>query len=206
MPWEQKTTRSFEPAQKPPPKPANKPQSPISPSATKDDYDAPWEWSNASLSRAFSNLPPPSLAQAAMSRERVDSSLSNQSKAVPHGPMKPQSSLEQDPPDSATVSKTNPSLPLECQWYATCKYALIFLNFNVFAFLNVQKYIYCHFYILAFIFMILCFCILICLHFYENSPPLDHVQDSSSESTLLTLGFDSALTSADFCFFLSQKN
>jgi len=118
VPWEQTTTRNFEPAQKPPPKPAHKPQSPISPSAAKDDYDAPWEWSNSSLSRAFSNLPPPSQAQAAMSRERVDSSLSNQSKTIPHGPMKTQSSLEQDPPDSATVYKTNPSLPLESQcWY-----------------------------------------------------------------------------------------
>ena len=79
---------------------------------SRDDYDAPWEWSNNSLTKAFANLPPPSITQPAKSK--VDS-LPGQGKSPTQQPMKAQFSVEHPPTEDLVVFKVNSSIPLENQ-------------------------------------------------------------------------------------------
>lgn len=118
-PWEQKTARIFQPAQKHPQKPPHKPAHSPAPlqaqQSPRDDYDAPWEWNNDSLTKAFGNLPPPSANQPAKNREKIDTPSHPQPKPPVHHAVKSQSSLEQTTTEDLVAIKVNPSIPLEGQ-------------------------------------------------------------------------------------------
>eukprot|EP00794_Sanderia_malayensis_P009585 gene9585-10572_t len=122
-PWEYTAkTYPINHASKPPPKPAHQATALAQQKRPSDDYDAPWEWSEKSLSKAIAKLPPPSAKQSEMSRERVESSLSNQSK-----PTMLQTNQRQHSTESAAQSQpstlerayeVDPTIPLENQsWY-----------------------------------------------------------------------------------------
>ncbi|XP_065059511.1 SH2 domain-containing adapter protein D-like [Rhopilema esculentum] len=84
----------------------------------KDDYDAPWEWSNKSLTKAFANLPPPTAAQAARSMEKVGGSVTQHNRPMSMPPVQNQSSVELPPSNSPRVFEVDPTMPLQNQgWY-----------------------------------------------------------------------------------------